>query len=40
MKFGGEDPSKKLTTVCITKATSNFTQNETAGDKTFDLNQR
>ena len=29
MKFGGEDPSKKLTTVCITNATLTSSQNET-----------
>ena len=38
MKFGGEDPSKKLTTVCITNATSKLSQNEKAGETNFDLN--
>ena len=29
MKFGGEDPSKELTTVCVTNATLMLSQNET-----------
>ena len=27
MQFGGEDPSKQLTTVCVTNATSSISQN-------------
>ena len=29
MKIGGEDPSKELTTVCVTNVTLTLSQNET-----------
>ena len=42
MKFGGEDPSKKLTTVCVTNATLTLSQNDTNTattiNETFDKN--